>query len=325
MKLLTVSLTILGLSASTLASQSKTVKQGGDGYPDTLPKKSRSDQWNNQKDTEMVHESGRGRRDGRGRSEVDIDDDDSQYTRRGHWEDRRDRRSRGGDRRGRGERRWNEDGNSGRDGNGRSGRDGIDRDGHGRDNNGRDGSGSNLPPYPPTNPIPLQPSHPDQPIERDSGVIYPVPVITTVLPPLPIIIEPIRSRSMPMPMPSIIEPYPEMVESETYHGSSSSVISPTTSYAPTSSIYAPVTSMHSSMPGSMSYAPSAPMSKKQVVYSAANSTTYGSTMIITEAEATVTAKVTGRYRAMSNAANNLAGSVSFTIVLISSIFLIALV
>lgn len=333
MNLLTaVSLTILGLSASTLASQSKSVEQGSDGYPDTSAKDIRTDQWT-RKEMEMWQETGRWRRDGR--SGVEYDGDDRNYPRRGHWEDRRERKSRGG------ERRWSEK-DSGNNGSRRprdrsSGRD--DRNG----SNGRDGNGNNPPPYPPTNPNPPRvyppqyppttaaPSYPDQPADRDtiSSIVYPVPVITTLLPPLPIIIEPIRSR--PVTMPSIIEPYPEVVESESYYGSSSAV-SPTGSYGPTSSVYGPTSSVYGS--SSSVYVPTTsmyssvviPMSKKQAIYpAAANSTTYASTMIVTEAEATVTAQVTGRYRAMSNAADNLAGSVSFTIVLISSIFLIALV
>lgn len=328
MNLLTaVSLTILGLSASTLASQSKSVKQGrSDGYPDTLTKDTRTDQWI-WKEMEMRQETGRWRRDGR--SGVEYDGDDRNYPRRGHWEDRRERKSRGG------ERRWNEkdsgDNGSRRPRDRNSGRD--DRNG----SNGRDGNGNNPPPNPPRAsppqypPTTAAPSYPDQPADRDTigSIVYPVPVITTLLPPLPIIIEPIRSR--PVTMPSIIEPYPEVVESETYYGSSSAV-SPTGSYGSTSSVYGPTSSVYGS--SSSVYVPATsmynsvviPMSKKQAIYpAAANSTTYASTMIVTEAEATVTAQVTGRYRAMSNAADNLAGSVSITIVLISSIFLIALV
>ena len=335
MKLLLVSLTVLSFSVSNLASQSKIIKKD-DGYPDALPSDVRSGKWS-QKDTEIWQDNGRWRRDGRGRSDVEYDWD---HPRREHWEDRRERKSRG-DRRGGDERRWDDNGNGRSDERRRGGGNDNRNDPNGRDD-GRIGNGNDniLPPYPPSNPnpphvIPPQspppttPSYPDkhqpqQPNERDTigSIVLPAPVITTLLPPLPIIIEPIRSR--PAARPSTIDSYPEVVETEaSYYGSSTVSITSAASYSPSSSVYGSTKATYSSAQALASYATA---NKKQTVpVYAANSTIYASTAIVTEAESTITTKVTGRYRAMSNAANNLAGSVSFTIILLSSIFLVALV
>lgn len=307
MKFLTVSLTVLSLSASNLASQGRVMKPGNDdGYPDAITKDNR-DNWNHKRDMEMWRDNGNGgwRRD----RDYDDDFENRHHPRRGRWEDRRDRGSRRGD----GGRRWN-------DGNGRD---------DGRLGNGND---KNFAPHPPTNPNPPpngQPSYPDnqRPNDRDNfgPVMPPAPVITTMFPPLPIIIEPIRSR--PVALPSIIEPYPEVIEtsySVNYPTPTSAYVPTSSAYIPTSSVYGPSSSVRPS-----SYAPINSFNKKAAgpVYHSNSTTVYASTVIMTEPEETVTTKVTGRYRAMSNAAagNNLAGSISFTIILLSSVFLIALV
>lgn len=114
----------------------------------------------------------------------------------------------------------------------------------------------------------------------------------------------------------------------------------TSSYsnAYTSSYSNAYTSSNSNAYTSASYYPiSSSIAKKVPVYY--NSTTsispisYDSTYIKTEAESTVTTKVTGRYRAMSNSSSsssssqnsNIAGSISFSLVLLSSLFLLILV
>ena len=310
MKFLTVSLTVLSLSASNLASQGRVMKPGNDdGYPDDAITKDNRDKWDHKRDMEMWQDNG----NGRWRRDRDYDDDfeDRHHPRRGgRWEDRRDRGSRRGD----GGRRWNRD--------------------DGRLGNGND---KNFAPHPPTNPNPpphgvpsQQPNYPDnqQPNDRDNigTVMPPAPVITTMFPPLPIIIEPIRSR--PVALPSIIEPYPEVIETSY----SVNYPTPTNTYVPTSSAYIPTSSAYgptSSAYIPISYAPVSSVNKKAAVpvYHSNSTTVYASTVIMTEPEETVTTKVTGRYRAMSNAAagNNLAGSISFTIILLSSVFLIALV
>lgn len=207
----------------------------------------------------------------------------------------------------------------------------YDRQRHGRDNRGdhgrnrreypeRDRTGKPYPPNvtPPSRQHPVTPMEPEQPI----------------LNPLPIIIEPIR------PMLSIIEPYPVTTEeaypavstSVDYYGSSSVYYSSGTGYYSSSAYYSTPTSSYYS-PTSSYYSQSAVDTSKVVkkYMPSANSTSmaYGSTTIVTVPESTATTKVTGRYRAMSNSAaasgNNIAGSISFGLVLFSSLFLLILV
>lgn len=204
-----------------------------------------------------------------------------------------------------------------------------DRDRRGRDDPFR--RDRDRKPYPPEV---MPPSRQPQPSEPDQPIINP----------LPIIIEPIR------PMPSIIEPYP-IVETSTAisvgypvtveHGRHSTYYSSgyssyyssdySTSYDQYSSNTATVSSVY--YPSSVATSkPVAVVSKKYSPASNATASTsmsYGSTSIVTVPKSTVTTKVTGRYRAMSNSAanlgNNVAGSVSFALVLFGSLFLLILV
>lgn len=330
MNFLTLSLTLLGLSASNNAIKNPNNLINIEYPEDASKPENRNNGQLIRKDTDDMWEvQGRWR----GRPDAEYDED---RPRREHWDDRRgrgnheDRRRDDEGRRRRGEDRTNDDDERGRERGGNDRNDSNDRFDRrrGRIGNGND---NNITPYPPNtpNPPPIIPPQPPStpsypPIERDNQgpIVSPptAPVMTTFFPPLPIIIEPIRS----VVIPSIIESYPEVVSSETYYGSErGNLVSTTgshyTSYIPSSIVYAPTPSTYSSA----SYAV---VTKKQVapMYSI-NSTIYASTVIMTEAESTVTTKVTGRYRAMSNSANNLAGSITFSIILLSSILLIALV
>lgn len=181
----------------------------------------------------------------------------------------------------------------------------------------------NAKPYPPEAIPPIH-QHPAIP-EPELPVFHP----------LPIIIEPIR------PMPSIIEPYPiietttsvgyPMTHSTEYSGShytsshdqytDSGTISASSIYYPSSTAVETYTSKV------------AIVSKKYTPINVSNATStamsYGSTSIVTVPESTVTTKVTGRYRAMSNSAagnsNNVAGTISFGLVLFGSLFLLIVV
>lgn len=198
-------------------------------------------------------------------------------------------------------RRWD-------DGRDRRGRDPRDRpDGRNKDRN----TGK---PYPPAAPEPERP----------------------VVNPLPIIIEPIR------PMPSIIEPYPiieittnfnypvtstmeeghihySQTQSTDYYSSNIGTVSVSSVLYPSSTEVDAYTSKVTLV--SRTYTP--------VSNTTSTSITYGSTSIITVPESTVTTKITGRYRAMSNSASgvgsSIAGSISFGLVLFSSLFLLIVV
>ena len=159
-------------------------------------------------------------------------------------------------------------------------------------------------------------------------------------------------------MPSIIKPYP-VIESQ-LRPSSYVVVPPNYYSSSAPSEYHPIvtvspiysaeysqkpevyytTSLHSNAytTSYSSYYPiSSSIAKKVPIYynsTSSSSIHYASTYIKTEAESTVTTKVTGRYRAMSNSSSssssssqnsNIAGSISFCLVLFSSLFLLILV
>jgi len=157
--------------------------------------------------------------------------------------------------------------------------------------------------------------------DRDERIRQPVIPINPDYPPsLPIIIDPIQILPKPS-MPSIIEPYPIVSSTPSLPYISSHAPSTSQYYEATSSIY------YSS---SILYTSTLP-TKKQIYQPKTNSTTdaYASTTIVTVPESTVRTKVTGRYRAMSNSAGNLnsniTGSISFVLIVLSSIFLLSLV
>ncbi len=243
------------------------------------------------------------RRDNEDRWTGDGDNRKREREGRDRWngDDRRDREGRD-DRRDHEDRRDSND----RDRSDRNSRDRSDRNSRDRTRPDRD-----YPPQPPVSHIPF--------------------------PPLPIIIEPITP---PHNMPSIIEPYPvvESTGADYYESASSSVYVPTaSSYTLPSASASYLSYVPSAFSSGSSYAPilvtSAPVKTTAVVHAPrhnSSSIVYDSTVIITTPESTVTTSVNGRYRAMSNSAagvksNSWAGPISFAIVLVSSILIIAIV
>lgn len=127
------------------------------------------------------------------------------------------------------------------------------------------------------------------------------------------------------PMPTIIEPYPTPLPSTT----SSLYVAPSTRLA--SSVYHSAPS--SATLSSIVYT-TTPPAKKQYYRPTSNSTSstqihYDSTTIKTVPASTVKTSVTGRYRAMSNSAahssSSTAGTISFALIILSSVVLLVLV
>ena len=131
-------------------------------------------------------------------------------------------------------------------------------------------------------------------------------------------------------LPTIIDPYP--AEQDNYYSSSSTTPKRTmidenykssefTSYYISSSIISPSQYHYSSI------TPTSGTVKKQIYAPLSSSSmSYNSTSVVTVPESTVTTKVTGRYRAMSNEAGNLvAGTISYIAAIIGSLFFIILI
>lgn len=306
MNLLSVALTVLSLSATQLASIAR--PRTGPGHDN-----GRENKWS-QSDMETWEEFGRWRR---AHPRHDNKEYDGERDRR--WNDDRDRRGRDRDH-----------GNDHRERKERNDRKERDYPTERNDRNDRDypNDSKNRKPYPPS--------------------VMPPAIPEPVLNPLPIIIEPIR------PMPSIIEPYPVIEttganvypvistseyyssyysQTVDYYSSSEKYSAPTSTanYYSSSSVYYPSSSSSAAAVTNTYSSKVAVVSKK---YSAASNTTstsmdYGFTSIVTVPESTVTTKVTGRYRAMSNSAagtgNSVAGTISFGLVLFSSLFLLIIV
>ena len=307
---LSATLVILSMNVNILVSgKSAGNNDGSNGGSSMIPPTNTNNQWT-KSGMEMWESFGRWRR------ERGFDDKNYNYPedpRRDIIDIDRERLGDGRDHRG----RWN--GNVRRDRSDRSENRDDHRRGRSDRRSGRRPDRSDPVDYPKPTPV-VVPKNPE--IE--------IPTIS-FLPPLPIIIEPIRTVPV---MPSIIEPYPvPVIDSTSYYEASSSLYYPTISssdvyYSTISSLYNPTISSLYYPTISSSYH----SDKKYISYNnSSSSTTFGSTVIITTPESTVTTSVSGRYRAMSNSASgttttsNWAGLISFALVLITSIIIMAIV
>lgn len=132
---------------------------------------------------------------------------------------------------------------------------------------------------------------------------------------------------LPPPQSQSMVPYPETTNLPIVYLPTTPIVTSDLVYIPTTSSlittlpYTPT----STAPPSSSYAPR-PTSAKYLPSSVHNTTTIApaySTTIVTVPYSTATVRVTGRYRAMNNGAE-MAGSVSFAVLMLSACMLLAL-